>query len=263
MNDIFGEKTPIYKWQQFVNIVRHNGYKLLGCLNKFSNPVLVTGCQRSGTTLLSRIFTESEGMTNYWFGKDSELDAALILSGYVDHEPVGRYCFQTTYMYDQQSQYLENKENQKIIWVMRNPHSVVYSMRYNWQRFALNEVFYGCGISQLSGEDRARYKRYGGWSVSRLRKACYSYNGKMAELDFLRQNLEDDQLRVIVYDDLIKNKDTLLPKLYDFIGLGYEPVYAEKINSSSIGKRDKLKVKESRLVTGLCMKNFERALKYV
>jgi ligand-binding sensor domain-containing protein len=44
---------------------------------------------------------------NYWFGRDDELDAALILSGHVDHQQNGRYCFQTTYINECFREYFE------------------------------------------------------------------------------------------------------------------------------------------------------------
>jgi len=71
------EKTlPIKSWNDFTRRVRPKGCVLLGRLDEFPRPILVTGCQRSGTTMLSRIITQSEGMTDYWFGKDDESDAA-------------------------------------------------------------------------------------------------------------------------------------------------------------------------------------------
>jgi Holliday junction resolvasome RuvABC ATP-dependent DNA helicase subunit len=37
-------------------------------------------------------------MVDFSSGEDDELDAALILAGFVEHTPRGRYCFQTTYL---------------------------------------------------------------------------------------------------------------------------------------------------------------------
>ena len=91
----------------------------------FGGAILVTGCQRSGTTILSRIITRSDGMVDYWFGRDDELDAALILSGHVWHSPVGRYCFQTTYLNECYEEYFQCDLNQKIIWMIRSPYSVI------------------------------------------------------------------------------------------------------------------------------------------
>jgi hypothetical protein len=58
----------ITTWHQFEQTVRARGCNLLRRLGNFPRSILVAGCQRSGTTMLSRIITQSEGMTNYWFG---------------------------------------------------------------------------------------------------------------------------------------------------------------------------------------------------
>ena len=128
-----GEATTgprICSWRQFDRHVRPGGCSLLRRLDDFPNAILVAGCQRSGTTILSRVLTQSEGMVEYSFGKDDELDAALILSGRVEHEPAGRYCFQTTYLNNCVQEYFAHSEY-KLVWALRNPFSVVYSMLHN------------------------------------------------------------------------------------------------------------------------------------
>jgi hypothetical protein len=124
------DTIQITDWGQFARRVRVDGCELLMNLDSFSDTILVAGCQRSGTTALSRLITESEGMTNFWFGQDDELDAALILAGRVQCENQGRHCFQTTYIDDNYHEYFDHK-NYKMIWVIRNPYSVVYSMLNN------------------------------------------------------------------------------------------------------------------------------------
>ena len=121
----------IQSWKRFHKEVRLKGCHLLRMLGKFKNPVLVAGCQRSGTTILSRVITQSDGMVNYPSRPDDELDAALILSGVEEHESRGRYCFQTTYLNECYTEYFRDEYDYKLIWVLRNPFSVVYSMKYN------------------------------------------------------------------------------------------------------------------------------------
>lgn len=263
MSDRFLGKAPIYRWQDFIKRVRGNDYKLFAELPNFDRPILITGCQRSGTTMVSRIFAETEGMEKFQFGPDDELDAALILCGYVAQEKAGRFCFQTTYMYNQQEQYLENSGNQKIIWVVRNPYSVVYSMLYNWRRFALNELFEGCGVAQLPAADQERFNRFGGWVFSQLTKACYAYCGKAAELAFLKSKVGPDELKVVEYDSLIQDKNRILPALYEFVGLDYQPAYAEKIKSSSVTKQDKLSKKQRETIQRICEPAYLNAREYL
>ena len=245
-------KRNIDSWQAFNKIVRKGNYSLLSRLDSFPQSILVTGCQRSGTTILSRVITESNGMVNYWFGRDDELDAALILSGYVDHECVGRYCFQTTYMYDHYEEYYKNTNGHRIIWVLRNPYSVVYSMLYNWKRFALNELFKGCGEEYLDDKEKWIYSKLGVFGVGRTRKACYSYVGKMKELKELREHYSDNEMIVVDYDDVIKHKKEVMPKLYEFIGLEYDASYSDKLHSSSVIKHEKLSGGQRAVIKEIC-----------
>ncbi len=99
VEDVWAEAEhvrPLNSWKEFEKHVRIAGYPLLARLDDFKDAILVAGCQRSGTTMLAKVITESEGIRNFWFGVDPCMDGGLLLSGYLPHEPVGRYCFQTT-----------------------------------------------------------------------------------------------------------------------------------------------------------------------
>ena len=148
----------IRTWRRFRRDVRNKNNLLLRRLGEFEDPILVAGCQRSGTTALARAVTRSEGMTNYWFGPDDELDAAMILSGCVPHGPRGRYCFQTTYINERWREYLDHPGRFRMVWVLRNPRSVVYSMLNNWGRFAFEELFKYCGADGLDDLERRRFR---------------------------------------------------------------------------------------------------------
>ncbi|MFH1767049.1 MAG: sulfotransferase [Patescibacteria group bacterium] len=254
-----GKTLPIKSWNDFMRRVKPKGCVLLRRLDEFPQSILVTGCQRSGTTMLSRIITQSEGMTNYWFGKDDELDAALILAGYVEHTPKGRYCFQTTYLNECYCEYFEHFNGHKIIWILRNPFSVIYSMLYNWRRRALNDLFKGCGARYLEGFARWKYEHLGFWGVSRLLRACLAYNGKTCQVFELRQRLRKSQLLVIEYDSLVKQKLRVLPKVYEFIELPYKEEYAGKISAKSLEKSRQLSHRARAMITELCKPVYEKA----
>jgi hypothetical protein len=256
--DQYMKNTKIKTWKQFAKIVRPKGCYLLKNLNRFQNSIIVTGCQRSGTTILSRIITLSDEMVNYWFGKDDELDAALILSGEVDHKPQGRYCFQTTYLNECYKEYFEHKVDFKIIWVLRNPYSVVYSLLHNWKRWPLNELFESCGCHLLKNNMAIRYKRYGLIGVPRLIKACLSYNGKVSQLFEINQKLKE-KLLVVEYDDLVNNANYQLPKIYDFLNISYRTRYAERLHKKSTGKKLLLSKKEMEKIGLICMPVYEKA----
>lgn len=263
-NKIYENCPPVKTWDHFTKYVRPKGCHLLDHLPLYPDSVLVTGCQRSGTTILSRVLTNSEGMTNYWFGHDDELDAALILSGYIDYKKEdGRYCFQTTYLNECYPEYFKHTTPYKIIWVLRSPYSVVYSMLHNWHRLALKELFLCCGFSLLSDRQQKTYQRFGGLSLSKSYRACMAYNGKQMQLFELAEKLDKDRLMVIDYDDLVLKKEEILSKIYQFIELPYHKEYGDKIHSGSIKKQSKLSKKESALICQHCVPVYERARSYL
>ncbi|MBN1008729.1 hypothetical protein [Amphritea pacifica] len=258
----FNNNQKIKSWRDFAWSVRGVQEKILNCLDDYPDSVLVTGCQRSGGTMLARVITNSDGMMNYWFSNDDELDAAQILSGRVEHEPRGRYCFQTTYLNERYSEYFEH-QGQRIVWSLRNPHSVVYSMVYNWKRFALNELFLQCGFDQMDYRDRIRFQKFGILGVPPIRRAAYAFNGKISQLFDLKENYPEGQLTVLDYDTLVMNKNTLLPLLYERIDVDYKPEYAEAISERSLNKKNSLKPDEKEIVEYLCMPVYEAALELI
>ena len=252
-------KTQVHSWKDFARKVRSRGCNLLKRLDQFPNSVLVTGCQRSGTTVLSRIITQSYGMTNYWFGKDDELDTAVILSGVIDHKPNGRYCFQTTYLNECYYEYFEHRNGHKIIWVLRNPFSVVYSMTYNWDRFALNELFCQCGLQLLKEKEKKIFKTFGALGISRLHKACYAYVGKVSQTFELAEKLDEDSILFVEYDALVNNKRKILPAIYAFISLEYKPEYTKNIFAKSLYKASRLSQRQKKIIDEICSPIFQKA----
>jgi hypothetical protein len=252
----------IQNWRQFAHYVRGGNYKLLCNLDDFSNSILVAGCQRSGTTALSRLITESSGMTKFSFGKDDELDAALILSGQVKYKNQGRHCFQTTYLNNNYCEYFEH-QNYKLIWVLRNPYSVVYSMLNNWKLAALNRLFKDCGVALLSQKETVRFKNFGTLSISKVRRACFSYAAKTSQTFDLKRKFDGDRLIIIDYDELVQKKEHLLPKVYFFLGLDYRPEYANKLNKKSLIKAKKLSDKQAREVDKICLETYQNARKLI
>lgn len=128
-------------WQRFHHGPRQEPGPLTKTLASYPDAVLVAGCQRSGTTMLTRVIARSRAFRGLALTHDDELDAAITLAGYLELPRDKRYCFQTTYLNERYPEYRAMGAGQKLIWVLRNPASVVYSMVYNWKRFALNELY--------------------------------------------------------------------------------------------------------------------------
>ena len=259
-DEIFQGKPQVHSWRMFRKEIRHKNIKLLSQLEKFPSAVLVAGCQRSGTTMLSRIITGSKGMTNFWFGSDDELAAALILCGYVKHKPVGRYCFQTTYV-NEYHEYLTPHSDYQLIWLFRNPYAVVYSMLYNWDRYALDKLYEACGMQLLSElcDNTASSNPH---KVPAIVKACLSYKGKVSQVFSLMHHIDRKNILLLDYDTLLSNKDDNLPQVYGFIGLDYQKPYADKIKPPSSRKVIRLKAKESKWVEEICLPIYQEAKKH-
>jgi hypothetical protein len=195
--------------------------------------VLVAGCQRSGTTAVARMLYQAGGVAQHRFGKDDELDAALLLSGYVEKPMSGRPVFQTTYLNERVSEYFEH-ERFRLIWILREPSAVVYSMLFNWRRGALRRLYDACGrdLRTASSPDfhdpgRALFR-------SRFDKACASYWAKTRQTFELIERLGKDRLLVVDYNELVLDKQVLIPKIFDFAGLDFREEFLDSVHSDSV-----------------------------
>ena len=249
--------TPIRSWAAFTSIVKRPDRPLLAKLDDYAAPILVAGCQRSGTTALARLLKRAEGVVDHAFGHDDELDGALLLAGHATRALDGRQCFQTTYLNDRYPEYFAHRDF-RLIWMLREPRSVVYSMLHNWKRGALNRLFDACGAEVLARANEP--PRFGStWlGPSRLAKACASYVAKTAQTFELAERLEE-RMAVVDYDDLVAHKEKLLPALCEFAGLRYEPRLAESLHDRSVGKRTKLDAREAEYVDSFCAETYRRA----
>lgn len=254
-------ETPIQTWPQFTAQIRDTDCKLLKTLDQFQHAVLVTGCQRSGTTMLSRIIFQSEGMVNYWQGHDDELDAALILAGCNPAPMPGRYCFQTTYVDEHYVEYYEHSGEYKMIWMLRNPFSVVCSLLYNWKPRSLDGTFKSCAAGEINGLDTTLYHYFGVKAISRIHKACYLFIAKTRQLIELYKVFGGAKILTVDYDELALHKESVLPKIYQFIDLPYKAEYHTDIHQDSVHKKSRLTEKEIRVIRHMAEPIYETALK--
>jgi len=213
--------------------------------------------------MLSRIITESNGMVRYWFGPDDELDAALILSGYVGHSPEGQYCFQTTYLNEHFYEYFDQKSNFTLVWMIRNPNSVIYSLLHNYSDFALDNLCISCGRQFATRIDNLMYSIFGIKGIPRIRRACYAYIGKSSQIFDLRKNLNPEKLIIVEYDDLSENKKVVLPELYQQVNLSIKRSYLDKIHTKSLKKHKSLTFRELKTIKNLCFPVYIKAKELV
>jgi len=246
-------------WKNFTRNVRPKG-GLLSSLSNYPGSILVTGCQRSGTTLVTRLLVQSPEINDIWVSKDDEFDAAIILSGNQQVKSQGRYCFQTTYVNDAYNEYIENKDLPfKIIWVVRNPFSVVNSMLHNWGHFALNDTFKACGDKYYKDSNRMSglpQKRLFG--PKDIEKACFSYVGKQQQLFKLIEHFTNDRLLVVNYESIIEKPQESVPTIFDFSDLSYKSDYIKLIKSSNKLRGED---KNSDVIESLCADAYKKARK--
>ncbi len=225
--------------------------------------LFVTGCQRSGTTILTEALMRSPEVYDYRDRIDSELHGALILSGLMKFERHDkRLCFQTTYLNERYKEYFVYENKYKMIYLLRNPWSVVYSMCYNWRprfklrNFALNELFYYCGSDLLDKNEKKLFKTFGTIAFSSMRKACLSYVAKTKQLFEIKSNLNDNCM-VMDYDDLVSKVQILLPQVYSFFNLEYDENYLSILHKNSSGKRNLLTSQQTEFISNMCQEIYE------
>lgn len=250
-------------WRRFHLGPRQSGEPLLKNLNRYPNAVLVAGCQRSGTTMLTRIIARSAGFRGLSLTDDDELDAALALNGQIDLPLDVRYCLQTTYLNERYLEYQTLGPGHRLIWVLRNPQSVVYSMVFNWRRFALNELYEGCGVALATTDRLRRSGMPWPWGPSRIEKGCLSYSAKIAHIEWIRQVLPAHQVFVVDYDELVRAPGDWLPRIFHFIGEPYLDAYAAAVRVDSVAKAMRLSATAKSLIASQAEPIYSRCLTLV
>ncbi len=241
------------EWIWFAATVRSRGCHLLKAANNFERPIFVSGCQRSGTTLATSLIAASPDITISHQGRDEELAGAYVLCGKRQPTSSGRYCFQTTYLNECYSEYRRVKSDYRLVWVLRRPESVVYSMVYNWARFPLNELFLSCGVPHLQGDDLIRFGRRGIFGLSPLRRACYAYIGKCHQFIELSRSPHAERLIAFKYEDLLIETQAVLADLCACLGICMpsNAAYAQ-VKSDTLAKSSELTSAERSVIHHLC-----------
>jgi hypothetical protein len=255
-SDFVWNGPRIDTWARFHRIVKQPGRRLLARLDRYSDSVLVGGCQRSGTTALSRTLRYGKGMANFRFCDDDELAGALLLSGHVESAIVGRYCFQTTYLNDQFAEYFD-ADNFRLVWVIREPAAVVHSMLHDWNRAALRRLFESCGKTYLGDVDDYRPRLFSYASPTSLEMACASYIAKATQTFRLAERL-GNRLLIVDYDELIGCKHSLLPEIFAFAGIEPDPAAMELLQNRSVAGGSQFPIRVANRIRASCGPLFDR-----
>ena len=252
-------KKAVRSWAAFDRRFRYGNGKLLARLPAFGDAVLVAGCQRSGTTAVTRILREAMGVRFPQPTKDDELDAALILADSEPFETDSRCCFQTTYINDHYAEYFQH-DDYRLIWIVRRPDAVIRSMLKNWSRGALNRLFRACGHRQLDAQSREKFRRWGGLAFSQFTKACLSYAEKTSQIHEIAAHLGNDRLLVIDYDELLEHQAELLPRLFAFAGIEFDQAYLSRLGNRRSGPAEHAFTDAERAeIARTCSADYEQA----
>jgi hypothetical protein len=208
--------------------------------------------------MLTRVIARSAGFHSLGITRDDELDAALALCGAIDI-PVGpRYCFQTTYLNDRFAEYATLGPGQRLVWVVRNPYSVVRSMVYNWRRFALDELFEQCGRPAMEASPLPRPKRRWPFGLRAIEKACWAYVGKSSQLLQLPSIVPPGRLLVVDYDELAREPAVHLPAVFDFVSEPFHASYVETVRGDHGARAGTLSVGERSLVDAIALETYQK-----
>jgi hypothetical protein len=210
--------------------------------------------------MLTRLIASSPGFARLRLTADDELDAALALAGFIDLPNDRRFCFQTTYLNESFHDYRRLGLDQRLIWVVRNPYSVVYSMLHNWKRFALNELYEGCGVSSASSLRLRRSRLMWPFGPSRVEKACLAYRGKVSQILSIRQLLRPEQLLTVDYDLLSAAPNEWLPRIFQFADASYDAAYAQEVQGGLATKADALPSRARSLIEQLAWPTYRECI---
>ena len=136
-------------------------------------------------------------------------------------------------------------------------------MLYNWQSFALEELFLACGKKYQNANQSNNFNKWFLISINKLTKACLSYKGKTEQLLKLHKHFTDSNLLVIEYDDLILHKEQILPVIYDFINEPYIEQYSEGIHGKSVSKHEYFPRRKRAIIEKHCSAVYSKAQELV
>jgi hypothetical protein len=210
--------------------------------------------------MLTRLIAGAPGFACLRLTADDELDAALALAGFVDLPNDRRYCYQTTYLNECFLEYRQLGPDQRLIWVIRNPYSVVYSMLHNWRRFALNELYEGCGVSTANSLRQRHSRLMWPFGPSRIEKACLAYRGKVAQILSIRHLLRPEQLLTVDYDLLSTAPGEWLPRIFQFADAPYDAACVHEVRRSPVTKADALSSHARRLIEQLAWPTYRECI---
>lgn len=209
----------IASWNDFHALMGERPY--LARLDDFPNALLISGCDWSAATAITRLLRRLPCFAETSWGHDDELDGALLLADGARRPVRGRHCFQTTYLRDRYREYFEH-ERFKLVWIVREPRAAVRSLLLCRDRTLPPRTALG-----LPGKSPA------GQYASRLEKACAAYVASIRQTRELKERL-GRRIAVVDYDELVAHRNRLLPALCRFAAVECDAAVLNHLHGKSV-----------------------------
>jgi hypothetical protein len=201
---------------------------------------------------MARVLASHRAFVPYGSSRTLELDSALLLAGLATPPGPGRYVFHTTYVNGDVDEYHRLAPECRLIWMLRRPESVVYSMLYNWSSRALDALFASCGTDALPADVCARYARWGRLAVRRPLRAASAYAGKTAQVVDLARVFGPQRLMIVEYDEFVRDPAPVMQRVCRFLDIDMDAAMIAGVHRSSLRHGDRLPPRIADLVNRLC-----------
>jgi hypothetical protein len=233
----------VVSWSGFYAAIADRPF--LAKLDDFSDALLISGCDWSATTAVTRMFKRLPCFADSSWSHDDELDGALLLGGLRARLSDGRHCFQTSYVRESYPEYFKH-DDYRLVWIVREPRAAVRSLLCDRQRTLPRRTMLGLASKSEAGQ-----------AASRLEKACATYVASMRQTVELKTRLRE-RMAVVDYDELAADRARILPALCRFAAVGCEARLLHHLHGKSV-RKTALADWEARVVDELAEPSYRRA----
>ncbi len=219
---------------------------------KTKTPLFIFGCPRSGTNMLTFTIAKDKRIELYLYTdeeafSDFRLKNKKTIDRLIDKSNAQLIVFKSILNSQNAKEILETYPNSKAIWIYRNYKDVVNSMIIQFpDDKPIEEIIEGkqsWKTEKISIKDR-----------NELKKIC---NTKLNEHEkrslfwIIRNNLlykdkieKSSKLFLTEYEELVNNPKKEMERIFNFLGLTFNPRITKEIHTRSIKKNKFPKIKE-------------------
>lgn len=213
-------------------------------------PLFVVGCQRSGTTMLLRVFEQSPECAVFHEGnsaafEDSRIRGVDTIQRLIRESRNPVVVFKPLNDLQHTDTFLEVHLKAKAIWMYRQYQDVISSAVRKWGT-AQRDLMYAIGRGVRRYREQAAISERMSPSVAALcRELCddhMSSEDGAGLLWYVRNALyfdlslhNDQRVLLVRYEDLVTSPEDQFQRVFDFIGCRFSREYIADIHRASIG----------------------------